>query len=158
MDQSGLATWIGGGVAALSGVPTLVIIAAVALLVVFLTELTSNVATTSMAMPVMAGAAVALALEPLTLMTTAAVAASMAFMLPVATPPNAIVFASGYISIPQMGRAGFVLNLCSVVIISLPRVDSDSHVSHAVTPPVDDPTPPSEHRTGPHPYVKRRRG
>ena len=89
-----------------------------ATLVVFLTELTSNTATTSMAMPVMAGAAVGLAMEPLLLMTTAALAASMAFMLPVATPPNAIVFGSGYITIPQMSRAGLVLNLFAIGLIT----------------------------------------
>jgi sodium-dependent dicarboxylate transporter 2/3/5 len=118
MDQSGLAAWIGNSVGALQDVPTILIIGFVALLVVFLTELTSNVATTSMAMPVMAGAAVGLGIEPLQLMTAAALAASMAFMLPVATPPNAIVFSSGYITIPQMSRAGLVLNVCAILLIT----------------------------------------
>lgn len=118
MDQSGLAAWIGNAVGSLQAVPAIVITVAVAALVVFLTELTSNVATTSMAMPVMAGAALGLGLEPLSLMTTAALAASMAFMLPVATPPNAIVFGSGYITIPQMSRAGLWLNLCAIAVIS----------------------------------------
>jgi sodium-dependent dicarboxylate transporter 2/3/5 len=119
MEQSGLAAWIGGSVGALQTVPVIVIIVAVATLVVFLTELTSNVATTSMAMPVMAGAAVGLGIEPLLLMAIAALAASMAFMLPVATPPNAIVFGSGYITVPQMSRAGLVLNVCAIVVITL---------------------------------------
>lgn len=118
MDQSGLAAWIGGAVGSLESVPVWVIVGAVAALVVFLTELTSNVATTSMAMPVMAGAAVGLGMEPMLLMTTAAMAASMAFMLPVATPPNAIVFGSGYITIPQMSRAGFLLNLAAIVLVT----------------------------------------
>ncbi|MEM7416060.1 MAG: DASS family sodium-coupled anion symporter [Gemmatimonadota bacterium] len=118
MDQSGLADWIGSVVASLGGTPAVVIVAAVAALVVFLTEMTSNVATTSMAMPVMAGAAVGLGMEPMLLMTSAALAASMAFMLPVATPPNAIVFGSGYLTIPQMVRAGIVLNLCAIVLIT----------------------------------------
>ncbi len=118
MDQSGLAAWIGNAVGSLQAVPAIVITVAVAALVVFLTELTSNVATTSMAMPVMAGAALGLGIEPLSLMTTAALAASMAFMLPVATPPNAIVFGSGYITIPQMSRAGLWLNLCAIAVIS----------------------------------------
>jgi len=118
MDQSGLAAWIGGGVGSLQAVPVLIIVAVVAMLVVFLTELTSNVATTSMAMPVMAGAAIGISMEPLHLMTTAALAASMAFMLPVATPPNAIVFGSGYITIPQMSRAGLFLNLCAIGLIA----------------------------------------
>jgi len=118
MDQSGLANWIGSIVGTLQAVPTILIVAFVTTLVVFLTELTSNVATTSMAMPVMAGAAIGLGIEPLMLMTAAAVAASMAFMLPVATPPNAIVFGSGYITIPQMSRAGLILNLCAIVLIT----------------------------------------
>jgi len=119
MDQSGLAVWIGGVVAALGAVPSIVIIAVVAGLVVFLTEMTSNVATTTMAMPIMAGAAIGLDMEPLQLMAAAALAASMAFMLPVATPPNAIVFGSGYITIPQMSRAGVLLNLAAIVIITI---------------------------------------
>ncbi len=119
MDQSGLAAWIGGVVATLGSLPAWVIVATVATLIVFLTELTSNVATTSMAMPIMAGAATGLGIEPLVLMTTAAVAASMAFMLPVATPPNAIVFSSGYLTIPQMSRAGFLLNLIAIVVITV---------------------------------------
>ncbi|MFQ5537150.1 MAG: SLC13 family permease [Gemmatimonadota bacterium] len=118
MDQTGLAAWIGNSVSAMGGVPALVVVAAVAALVVYLTELTSNVATTSMAMPVMAGAAAGLSMEPLLLMATAALSASMAFMLPVATPPNAIVFGSGYITIPQMVRAGFLLNLCAIVLVT----------------------------------------
>ncbi len=119
MDKSGLAAWIGGVVAALGSVPTWVVVTAVATLIVFLTELTSNVATTSMAMPVMAGVAAGLGIDPLLLMTTAALAASMAFMLPVATPPNAIVFSSGYLTIPQMSKAGFLLNLTAIVVITI---------------------------------------
>jgi sodium-dependent dicarboxylate transporter 2/3/5 len=119
MDQSGLAAWIGGAVSALGTVPVIVIIAVVVALVVFLTELTSNIATTNMAMPVMAGAAVGLGIPPLMLMATAALAASMAFMLPVATPPNAIVFGSGYLTVPQMARAGLILNLLAIVAITL---------------------------------------
>ncbi len=118
MDKSGLAKWIGGAVSGLGAVHAILIVAAVAALIVFLTELTSNVATASMAMPVMAGAAVGLGMHPLLLMTTAGLAASMAFMLPVATPPNAIVFSSGYLTIPQMARAGFFLNLLSIVVIT----------------------------------------
>jgi sodium-dependent dicarboxylate transporter 2/3/5 len=118
MDESGLAAWVGNAVAALDMVPTVVVIAAVVTLVVFLTELTSNIATTNMAMPVMAGAAVGLDMPPLLLMATAALAASMAFMLPVATPPNAIVFGSGYLTVPQMSRAGLVLNLLAIGAIT----------------------------------------
>src|SRR5690606_21514990 len=85
MEESGLAAWIGGAVGALDAVPGLVLIAVVAALFVFLTEVTSNTATATMAMPVMAGAAAGLGVDPLLLMTTAALGASMAFMLPVAT-------------------------------------------------------------------------
>jgi sodium-dependent dicarboxylate transporter 2/3/5 len=119
MDESGLAVWIGGVVAVLEDVPAIVIVAAVVMLIVFLTEVTSNTATATMAMPVMAGAAVGLGIDPLLPMTAAALAASMAFMLPVATPPNAIVFASGYLTIPQMARAGFWLNWISIVLITM---------------------------------------
>ena len=118
MDESGLATWIGSVVGTLEAVPVILLVAFVAALVVFLTEVTSNTATATMAMPIMAGAATGLGMDPLVLMGAAALSASMAFMLPVATPPNAIVFGSGYISIPQMSRAGFVLNLCAIVLIT----------------------------------------
>ena len=119
MEQSGLAAWIGGAVGSLQTVPTIVIVAAVAAMVVFLTELTSNVATTTMAMPIMAGAAIGLGIEPLLLMSAAALSASMAFMLPVATPPNAIVFGSGYLTVPQMSRAGLILNLLAIFLITV---------------------------------------
>lgn len=119
MDESGLAGWIGGVVALLGTVPIVAIVAFVAALVVFLTEVTSNTATATMAMPIMAGAATGLGMNPLEVMTAAALAASMAFMLPVATPPNAIVFGSGYITIPQMTRAGLWLNLCAIVLITV---------------------------------------
>ena len=119
MSQSGFADWIGAMVSSLDAVPALAILALVATLVVFLTEMTSNLATTSMAMPIMAGAALGLGIPPLQLMAVAALAASMAFMLPVATPPNAIVFGSGYITIPQMSRAGVFLNLTAIVLITI---------------------------------------
>ena len=118
MSESGLATWIGGGVSALGGMPAWIVLAAVAALFVFLTEITSNVATATMAMPVMVGAAAGLGIDPLALMATAALSASMAFMLPVATPPNAIVFGSGYLKIPDMVRAGLVLNLIAVCLVT----------------------------------------
>jgi sodium-dependent dicarboxylate transporter 2/3/5 len=119
MDQSGLAAWIGGGVAELGFLPAVLVFGGVAALFVFLTELTSNLATTTMAMPVMAGVAAGLGIAPIALMATAAMAASMAFMLPVATPPNAIVFGSGYLTIPQMAKAGFVMNLIAIVVVTV---------------------------------------
>jgi sodium-dependent dicarboxylate transporter 2/3/5 len=119
MEQTGLAQWIGTGVGALGVVPTVAVILAVATLFVFLTEITSNTATATMAMPIMAGVAVGLGIAPLTLMAVAALSSSMAFMLPVATPPNAIVFASGYLTIPQMVRSGLWMNLFSIALISI---------------------------------------
>jgi sodium-dependent dicarboxylate transporter 2/3/5 len=118
MDASGLAAWIGGGVAGLGFLPLVMILGGVAALFVFLTELTSNLATTTMAMPVLAGIAAGLGIAPIALMATAAMSASMAFMLPVATPPNAIVFGSGYLTIPQMVRAGFVMNLIAIAVVT----------------------------------------
>jgi sodium-dependent dicarboxylate transporter 2/3/5 len=119
MDQTGLAAWIGGGVGALGALPQVVLLALVATLFVFLTEVTSNTATATMAMPIMAGVAAGLGYPAITLMATAALSASMAFMLPVATPPNAIVFSSEYLTIPRMARAGFWMNIMAIVVITL---------------------------------------
>jgi sodium-dependent dicarboxylate transporter 2/3/5 len=119
MDQTGLAAWIGGGVGALGALPQIVLLALVAALFVFLTEVTSNTATATMAMPIMAGVAAGLGYPAITLMATAALSASMAFMLPVATPPNAIVFSSEYLTIPRMARAGFWMNLMAIAVITL---------------------------------------
>jgi sodium-dependent dicarboxylate transporter 2/3/5 len=119
MESSGLSRWIGSSVEGLSGVPDIVLFAALALLFVFLTELTSNAATTTMAMPVLVGAAAAMGSDPIPFMIVATLASSMAFMLPVATPPNAIVFGSDYLTIPQMVRAGLLLNLVAVVVVTL---------------------------------------
>jgi sodium-dependent dicarboxylate transporter 2/3/5 len=118
MDRSGLAEWIGGAVAGLGTIPTVLIIAFVVALFALLTEFTSNTATATMAMPIMAGAAMGLGVEPVTLMTSAALATSMAFMLPVATPPNAIVFSSGYLTVSQMFKAGIVLDILAVGVIT----------------------------------------
>jgi sodium-dependent dicarboxylate transporter 2/3/5 len=118
MDRSGLAAWIGGAVAGLGTIPTVLIIAFVAALFALLTEFTSNTATATMAMPIMAGAALGLGIDPVILMSTAGLATSMAFMLPVATPPNAIVFSSGYLTISQMFKAGLVLDILAVGVIT----------------------------------------
>ena len=119
IDQSGLAAWIGSGGLVLEGLAPILIVLLLAGLIVFLTELTSNVATASVAMPILAGAAAGLGIPAIELMSVAALSASMAFMLPVATPPNAIVYGSGALSIAQMSRAGFALNLCSILLITL---------------------------------------
>ena len=111
-----LADWIGNQVSLLDTAPILVLVIAVATLIIFLTELTSNTATSAMVMPILSAVAIGLGQNPLLLVVPAAVAASCAFMLPVATPPNAIVFGSGYVSIPQMVKSGFGLNIIGIVI------------------------------------------
>jgi sodium-dependent dicarboxylate transporter 2/3/5 len=115
--SSGLAEWIGGELVALDKLPVIVVILAVTVLIVFLTELTSNIATASTFLPIVAALAVGLDQPPLLFAIPAVLAASFAFMLPVATPPNAIVFGSGYVTIPQMVRAGLWLNLIGVIVI-----------------------------------------
>jgi solute carrier family 13 (sodium-dependent dicarboxylate transporter), member 2/3/5 len=109
--------YVGTILAGLTDVPLLLITAIVAVTVLLLTELTSNTATTAALVPVVAGAAVVLGLDPMVLAIPAALAASCAFALPVATPPNAIVFGSGHVTIPQMVRAGVVLNVIGSVLI-----------------------------------------
>jgi sodium-dependent dicarboxylate transporter 2/3/5 len=85
---------------------------------IFLTEITSNTATAAALVPILAGLAPGLGIEPLLLIVPAAIAASCAFMLPVATPPNAVVFGSGLVPLPQMARAGIWLNLIGIVVIT----------------------------------------
>lgn len=118
-EVSGLATWIGDQVASFGALPTMGLVALVAVIFLLLTELTSNTATATMGMPIMAGVAAGVGADPLTLMAAAALASSMAFMLPVATPPNAIVFGSGRITIAQMVRAGVWLNMIGVGLIAV---------------------------------------
>ena len=119
MKSSGLATYVGGLFEGLSGMGTIWVVAVVALVVVFLTEVTSNTATTAGLLPLMGPIALTLGESPLFLAIPTAVVASCAFMLPVATPPNAIVFASGELKISQMMRAGFALNLISAIVLLL---------------------------------------
>ncbi|THH41619.1 SLC13 family permease [Neolewinella litorea] len=116
---SGLAEYIGASLRIPEGVGLLVVVLAVTAAVNFMTEITSNVATTSMLMPVLAAAALPLGVHPFTLMVPACLAGTCAFMLPVATPPNAVVFGSGYLTIPDMVRAGLWLNLISILVIAL---------------------------------------
>lgn len=117
--ESGLTQWLGDRLGILSGAPLPVILLATTLLVIFLTEVTSNTATASLLIPLMGGVAMATDISPIYLMVPVTVAASFAFMLPVATPPNAIVFSSRQVSIPQMARAGFWLNLLGTLVITL---------------------------------------
>ena len=116
---SGLSDFIGGSLRVPEQVGLVVVILLITAAVNFLTEITSNVATTSMLMPVFAAAALPLGIHPYAMMVPATLAATCAFMLPVATPPNAVVFGSGYLSIPDMVRAGLWLNLVSIAVITL---------------------------------------
>ncbi|MEU2971934.1 SLC13 family permease [Nocardiopsis alba] len=115
--SSGLSTWIGTRVAVLEGVPMWVLILAVTVLVLCLTELTSNTATAATFLPIMGGVAVGMDVDVLALVIPAVLAASMSFMLPVATPPNAIAFGSGYVKITEMLRAGLWFNLTALIMI-----------------------------------------
>lgn len=117
--NTGLAEWIGTQMVALEFLPVYVIILIVTLIVNFLTEITSNVATASIILPVLAALSEALGIHPFLLMVPATMAASCAFMLPVATAPNAIVFGSGKLRVKDMAGAGFMLNLISSFLISL---------------------------------------
>jgi sodium-dependent dicarboxylate transporter 2/3/5 len=116
--DSGLAAWLGGCMGGLAGLPVVLIILSVSLIMTFLTELTSNTATAQMALPILASVAVALHVHPLLLLVPATLSASCAFMLPVATPPNAIIFGTGRLRVAQMARAGIVLNLVGAVLIT----------------------------------------
>ena len=116
--DSGLSLWLGGQLEGISVLPPVIIILIICLLVTFLTELTSNTATTEMILPVLAGMAIATHTHPLFFMVPATLSASMAFMLPAATPPNAIIFGTRRVTILEMARTGFWLNLIGAVIIT----------------------------------------
>lgn len=118
VQGNGVAEFIGAQTGFLSGMPTVVLVLAVTTGVIFLTELTSNTATTATLVAILAGLSTGLAVTPEMLIIPATIAASCAFMMPVATPPNAIVFGSGYVTIPQMAKAGFWLNLIGIAIIT----------------------------------------
>lgn len=118
VDETGIGGFLGAQVEILQGVPGVVIIGSLTILVVLLTELTSNTATTATLLPILAGIAPAVGLDPMLLLVPAAMAASCAFMLPVATPPNAVVFGSGHISVAQMRNTGIWLNLVAVGLIT----------------------------------------
>jgi sodium-dependent dicarboxylate transporter 2/3/5 len=115
MQQTGLAEWIGGLVTGLRGIPVWVLVPVACGTMLLLTEMTSNVATTLMMCPVLAEAALELGLDPYLLLVPCTFMASFAFMLPVATPPNAVVFSSGWITIPAMARVGAVMNLMALL-------------------------------------------
>ena len=116
-DSSGLAVWIGNQLNSIQDFSFLFIVLFVIVLVNFLTEITSNLATTAMLLPILAPLALQLEVHPFILMVGAATAASCAFMLPVATPPNAVVFGSGYLKISDMVRVGIGLNIYSIILL-----------------------------------------
>ncbi|HEY9052916.1 MAG TPA: SLC13 family permease [Gammaproteobacteria bacterium] len=117
--SSGLTEWLASQLIGLQGMNIIITVATIVALVIMLTEVTSNTATASMLLPIVGAFAIAVQVHPMYLMSAVALAASFAFMLPVATPPNAIVFSSRQITVPQMARAGIWLNILGVILITL---------------------------------------
>ncbi len=118
VKSTGLALWIGEELAVIAVFDLLVIIFILVSLVIFLTELTSNTATTATLLPILGALAVATGLDPMILFVPLAISASCAFMLPVATAPNAVIYSSGEVTIPQMARAGFRINLFAIFAVT----------------------------------------
>ena len=118
ISESGLSGSIAGLLTGIEKVETVVLILCIALLVTFLTEITSNTATTVILMPILGAAATASGVDPTLLLIPAAISASCAFMLPVATMPNAVVYGTGEFSIKRMVREGFVLNLIGTLVVT----------------------------------------
>lgn len=116
---SGLAVWIGEQMTLLEGVSLILLLAVLVTAINLLTEITSNLATTAMMLPILAPLAIAIGVHPYILMVGATLAASCAFMLPVATPPNAVVFGSGYLKISDMFRVGVWLNIMTIILVIL---------------------------------------
>jgi sodium-dependent dicarboxylate transporter 2/3/5 len=118
VERTGLAAWIGEALSGLGGLPVVLVVLLVAATVIALTELTSNTATAAAFLPIMGSVAVGIGQNPFLLAVPAALAASCAFMLPVATPPNAIIYGSGALRVPEMARAGIVLNMLFAALIT----------------------------------------
>ncbi|MBA2696104.1 MAG: anion permease, partial [Actinobacteria bacterium] len=116
---TGLDEWFGQQVSGLGALPIVLLLAAVVTIVLLLTEITSNTATAATFIPVLGGVAVGIGVDPTTLLVPAALAATCAFMLPVGTPPNAIVFGTGAVKISEMARGGAILNVTGVLLITL---------------------------------------
>ena len=119
VSRTGLAEWLGSSLQAVGMLPVAVVVVIAAAMIIFLTELTSNIATTATFLPVVGAIAIEAGFDPIVLTVPVTFAASCAFMLPVATPPNAIVFGSGLLTIPKMARAGLALNIIGVFVVSL---------------------------------------
>ncbi|HJL95763.1 MAG: anion transporter [Gammaproteobacteria bacterium] len=120
VQTTGLAVWMGNLIP--QGISIALIVILVVTMIIFLTELTSNMATTATFLPVVAAIAVQSNFNPLLVTAAVALAASCAFMLPVATPPNAIVFGSGLIKVPQMAKAGLLINILGILVVSMVAV------------------------------------
>ena len=116
---TGLASWLGAQMSVLQGLSLLILVFVIITLVNFFTEFTSNLATTAMLLPILAPIAISLNINPYMLMVACTIAASCAFMMPVATPPNAVVFGSGYLRIPDMIKSGIWMNIISILFLSL---------------------------------------
>lgn len=129
-QATGLDTWIGGVFHSLPSISIFALIVFTCLFLTFLTEITSNTATITMMLPVLAALALSMKINPFIIMIPATISTSFAFMMPVATPPNAIVFGSEYITIPKMAKVGFVLNLIGVVIVTLAMYLLAFHAFH----------------------------
>lgn len=119
VSRTGLAAWLGDALQTVGSWPLPVIVIFAAAMIIFLTELTSNTATTATFLPVVGAIAIESGFDPIVLTVPVTFAASCAFMLPVATPPNAIVFGSGMLTIPKMAKAGILLNIVGIVVVSL---------------------------------------
>lgn len=119
IQKTGLAEWVGGYFSILGGWPVILTIFVIAIIIIMFTELASNSATAAAFLPVIASVAIGIGQDPLLFAIPITMVASCAFMLPVATPPNAIVYGSGVMNIPQMVRAGLVLNLFFAMLITL---------------------------------------
>ena len=119
IKSTGLAIWLGAAFSSVAVAPLILLMFAIVTMVIFLTELTSNTATTAALVPVLAAIAIATGIEPIILAAPTAMAASCAFMLPVATAPNAVIYSTGHVSIPQMAKGGLVLNIFGAFIVSV---------------------------------------
>ena len=119
IQESELARWIGSHMSVLEGTPVWILVPATCIFAVVLTETTSNIATVLMISPIIAETAIQIGVHPFLLLIPSAIMVSFAFMLPVATPPNAIVFGSGWLTIPQMFRAGIILDAIAVVLVPI---------------------------------------
>ena len=119
ITESGLAAWVGSLLGVMEGAPAWVLVIAICLLTTVMTETTSNVAAVLMLSPAIAAMATEVGVHPYLLLLPMAVTSSFAFTMPVATPPNAIIFSSGWVTIPQMLRAGIVLDVLGLAIVPL---------------------------------------